>query len=137
MAKDIWEERSLLHCYLLIIATCKVACPELEETTLCASRLYALNIIYARHCNAIKTPLALFQGPATIVTELAFIDHNIPASAVILGNFGEALEANFDGISIRVVTEDKDLSRKQAIEIQAFAANDYVFRRPKSFCKSV
>lgn len=67
----------------------------------------------------------------------AFIDHNIPASAVILGNFGEALEANFDGISIRVVTEDKDLSRKQAIEIQAFAANDYVFRRPKSFCKSV
>ena len=67
----------------------------------------------------------------------AFIDHNIPASAVILGNFGEALEANFDGVSIRVVTEDKDLSRKQAIEIQAFAANDYVFRRPKSFCKSV
>ena len=67
----------------------------------------------------------------------AFIDHNIPASAVILGNFGEALEANFDGISIRVITEDKDLSRKQAIEIQAFAANDYVFRRPKSFCKSV
>lgn len=65
-----------------------------------------------------------------------YIDHNIPASAVILGNFGEALEANFDGIAIRIVTEDKDLSRKQAIEIQAFAANDYVFRRPKSFCKN-
>lgn len=66
-----------------------------------------------------------------------FIDHNIPASTVILGNFGEALEANFDGISIRIVTEDKDLSRRQAIEIQAFAANDYVFRRPKSFSKSL
>lgn len=65
-----------------------------------------------------------------------YVDHNIPASAVILGNFGEALEANFDGIAIRIVTEDKDLSRKQAIEIQAFAANDYVFRRPKSFCKN-
>jgi HK97 family phage major capsid protein len=67
----------------------------------------------------------------------AFIDHNIPASTVILGNFSEALEADFDGIAIRVITEDLDLATSNAVAIIAYAANDYVFRRPKSFTKGV
>ena len=65
-----------------------------------------------------------------------FIDPNLPASAVILGNFDEALEANFDGITIKVV-EDAGLARKQALEVVAYAANDFLLRRPKSFTVGV
>ena len=65
-----------------------------------------------------------------------FVDASLPTSAVILGNFDEALEADFDGIAIRIV-EDATLARKQALEIVAHAANDFLFRRPKSFCKGV
>lgn len=63
-----------------------------------------------------------------------FMDPNLPTSAVILGDFNEALQANFDGITIKIV-EDAALARKQAIEIVAYAANDYCFRRPGVFVK--
>ena len=65
-----------------------------------------------------------------------FVDPNLPPSAVVLGNFDEALDAGFDGIVIKIV-EDAALARKQALEIVAFASNDYLFRRPKSFTKLV
>jgi hypothetical protein len=65
-----------------------------------------------------------------------FVDPNLPASAVVLGNFDEALDAAFDGITIKIV-EDAILARKQALEIVAYAANDYLLRRPKSFTKLV
>ena len=51
---------------------------------------------------------------------------------IILGNFNELLIADFDAISLKVV-EDAALSRKQAVEVQAFAAVDMLCRRPKSF----
>ena len=63
------------------------------------------------------------------------ISNAIPSGQIILGNFDEALEADFDGISLKIV-EDAALSRKQACEIQCFAANDFLLRRPKSFAKS-
>lgn len=65
-----------------------------------------------------------------------YLDANMPASGVILGNFDEALEADFDGITIRVV-EDATLARKQALEIVAHRALDFICRRPKSFTKGV
>lgn len=65
-----------------------------------------------------------------------YVDPNLPASAVVLGNFDEALDASFDGVVIKIV-EDAALARKQALEIVAFAANDYLLRRPKSFTKLV
>lgn len=64
-----------------------------------------------------------------------FVDPSLPTSAIVLGNFNEALEANFDGIAIKVV-EDATLARKQAIEVVAYNANDFLFRRPKSFSRS-
>lgn len=64
-----------------------------------------------------------------------YVDANLPTSAVILGNWDEALEANFDGIVIRIV-EDATLARKQAVEIVAHKAVDFCFRKPKSFTKS-
>ena len=54
----------------------------------------------------------------------------------IQGNFDEALEADFDGITIRVV-EDAGLARKQALEIVAHRAIDFLCRRPKSFTKGI
>ena len=65
-----------------------------------------------------------------------YVDANVPSGTLILGNFDEALEANFDGITLKLV-EDASLARRQAIEIVAHRANDFLFRRPKSFCKSV
>lgn len=63
------------------------------------------------------------------------MDANLPSGTAILGNFDEALEADFDGISIKIV-EDATLARKQAFEIVAHRSLDFLFRRPKSFCKS-
>lgn len=51
------------------------------------------------------------------------------------GNFNELLVANFDGMRLKVV-EDAALSRKQAVEVQAFEAMDCLVRRPKSFTVS-
>lgn len=65
-----------------------------------------------------------------------YVDASMPASGVILGNFDEALEADFDGITIRVV-EDAGLARKQALEIVAHRAIDFLCRRPRSFTKGV
>ena len=61
-----------------------------------------------------------------------YVDPNLPTGTIVLGNFNEALEANFDGIVIKIV-EDAALARRQAIEIVAHRALDYLFRRPKSF----
>lgn len=55
---------------------------------------------------------------------------------IILGNFDELVMANFKGITLKVV-EDAALARKQALEIVAHAAVDFVCRRPKSFTKTV
>lgn len=67
-----------------------------------------------------------------------FVNHSIPTSSVILGNFNEALEADFDGMTIRIVGDgDRDLAIKQALTVVAHKANDYCFRRPKSFTKGV
>lgn len=65
-----------------------------------------------------------------------YVDASMPAGTVILGNFNEALEADFDGITIKVV-EDAPLARRQAIEVVAHRALDFLVRRPKSFTKSV
>ncbi len=65
-----------------------------------------------------------------------FVDANLPTSSVILGDFNEALEADFDGIAIKIV-EDATLARKQAFEIVAHRALDFCVRRPKSFTKGV
>ena len=51
---------------------------------------------------------------------------------IILGNFNELLVALFDGMRLKVV-EDAGLSRKQAVEVQAFEAANCLVRRPKSF----
>lgn len=61
-----------------------------------------------------------------------YMDASLPSGTVILGNFNEALEADFDGIVIRIV-EDATLARKQALEIVAHKAVDFLCRRPKSF----
>jgi hypothetical protein len=64
-----------------------------------------------------------------------YVDASLPSGTVILGNFNEALEADFDGITIRIV-EDATLARKQALEVVAHKALDFLVRRPKSFCKN-
>lgn len=66
-----------------------------------------------------------------------FIDPNLPTSAVVLGNFAEIMDAEFDGMTIKVISEDKDLARKQAVECIAHRSLDFLCRRPKSFSKSV
>lgn len=57
-------------------------------------------------------------------------------NTIILGNFDNLLMANWDGLTLKVV-EDKELARKQAIEIVAHIAADFLVRRPKSFTKTV
>ena len=64
-----------------------------------------------------------------------YMNASLPSGTIILGNFNEALEAGFDGMTIRIV-EDAQLARKQAIEIVAHRALDFLFRRPKSFTKN-
>lgn len=61
-----------------------------------------------------------------------YVDPNLPAGKIILGNWTEYLEADFDGIVLRI-GEDTALMRKQAIEIIAHRALDFLCRRPKSF----
>lgn len=62
------------------------------------------------------------------------IDNHLPASGIMLGDFSEALVADFEPISLKIV-EDAQLSRKQAVEVQAFGAINVVVRRPKAFTK--
>ena len=57
-------------------------------------------------------------------------------NTIILGNFDELILANFRGITLKIV-EDATLARKQAVEIVAHAAVDFLCRRPKSFTKTV
>ena len=60
----------------------------------------------------------------------------LPASGVVLGNFNECLQAQFDGITLKLA-EDFGLASKQAVAIIAHRANDFCFRRAKSFSKLV
>ena len=57
-------------------------------------------------------------------------------NTIILGNFNELLVAQWDGITLKIV-EDAQLSRKQALECQSFAAVNCLVRRPGSFTKTV
>jgi len=67
-----------------------------------------------------------------IINHPVVISNALDDNTIILGNFNELLVANFDGIRLKVV-EDAALSRKQAVEVQAFEAMDCLVRRPKSF----
>lgn len=67
----------------------------------------------------------------------AFLAPALPPSAVLLGNWNEVLEADFDGIDIKVVTEDTSLARKQACEVIAHRALNFLVRKPKSITKGV
>lgn len=64
----------------------------------------------------------------------AFCTPALPSGYVVLGNFNEALLTTFDGMTIKLV-EDFGLASKQAVAIIAHQANDFCFRRPKSFTK--
>jgi len=84
------------------------------------------------------TPYSATEQNRMLLEDGKMIGHNVVISnalndnTVILGNFNELLVANFDGMRLKVV-EDAQLSRKQAVEVQAFEAMDCLVRRPKSF----
>ena len=63
------------------------------------------------------------------------ISNALTDNDIILGNFNELLVTNFEGMRLKVV-EDAALSRKQAVEVQAFETMDCLVRRPKSFTVS-
>lgn len=62
------------------------------------------------------------------------VDNHLGANGILLGDFSEAIVADFEPISLKVV-EDAGLSRKQAVEVQSFGAVDVCVRRPKAFTK--
>jgi phage head maturation protease len=65
-----------------------------------------------------------------------FVDHSLPTSSVILGDFSQALEVKFDALVIDVAT-DANLVIEGTKRLYAREFNDYCFRRPKSFTKRV
>lgn len=64
------------------------------------------------------------------------VDNHLGDNGILLGDFSEAIVADFEPISLKVV-EDAGLSRKQAVEVQSFGAVDVCVRRPKAFTKGV
>lgn len=84
------------------------------------------------------TPYSATEQNKMLLEDGKMIGHNVVIcnalndNTIILGNFNELLVANFDGMRLKVV-EDAQLSRKQAVEVQAFEAMDCLVRRPKSF----
>lgn len=88
------------------------------------------------------TPYSATEQNRMLLEDGKMIGHNVVISnalndnTIILGNFNELLVANFDGMRLKVV-EDAQLSRKQAVEVQAFEAMDCLVRRPASFTKTV
>ena len=65
-----------------------------------------------------------------------FVDPSLPTSAVVLGNFAEAFEADFSPISL-TVDYLGELALRKAVRVIAWQDNDFCFRRPKSFTKSI
>ena len=87
------------------------------------------------------TPYSATEQNRMLLEDGKIIGHDVVIcnalndNTIILGNFNELLVANFDGMRLKVV-EDAALSRKQAVEVQAFEAMDCLVRRPKSFTVS-
>lgn len=88
------------------------------------------------------TPYSAVEQNRMLLEDGKMIGHDVVIcnalddNTIILGNFDELVMANFKGITLKVV-EDAALARKQALEIVAHAAVDFVCRRPKSFTKTV
>ena len=88
------------------------------------------------------TPYSAVEQNRMLLEDGKMIGHDVVIcnalddDTIILGNFDELVMANFRGITLKVV-EDATLARKQALEIVAHAAVDFVCRRPKSFTKTV
>ena len=76
--------------------------------------------------------MLLDEETRKIIGHPVVICNALTTGDVILGNFAELLVAVFDGIRLKVV-EDAQLSRKGAVEVQAFEAVNCLVRRPKSF----
>lgn len=85
--------------------------------------------------SAVEQNRMLLEGGKMIGHDVV-ICNALDDDTIILGNFDELVMANFKGITLKVV-EDAALARKQALEIVAHAAVDFVCRRPRSFTKTV
>lgn len=88
------------------------------------------------------TPYSAVEQNRMLLEDGKMIGHDVVIcnalddNTIILGNFDELILANFRGITLKIV-EDAALARKQAVEIVAHAAVDFLCRRPKSFTKTV
>lgn len=88
------------------------------------------------------TPYSAVEQNRMLLEDGKMIGHDVVIcnalddNTIILGNFDELVMANFRGITLKIV-EDATLARKQAVEIVAHAAVDFLCRRPKSFTKTV
>ena len=88
------------------------------------------------------TPYSAVEQNRMLLEDGKMIGHDVVIcnalddNTIILGNFDELVLANFRGITLKIV-EDAGLARKQAVEIVAHAAVDFLCRRPKSFTKTV
>ena len=77
MTEDEGPEGALLECHLLIVATGEGACPKLEEASFGSCRLDALDVIHARHCDAIELAFALFESTGEVGAQFAFCRHGV------------------------------------------------------------
>lgn len=60
-----------------------------------------------------------------------FVNNALGDDTIILGNFGEVVVADFDGLFIKV--DDITYIKKGAVQVIATAAFDTLVRRPGSF----